>query len=154
MTPPEEHKVYSISTLSLLIFKSLRTERNMTQAYIADQLGITTSGWTKIENGQTVLTMDVFFQVCEILQVRASQVTSMIEHIAFFMFRAGFLPRAVDSKKDDLLPMVRDYFGKNMVVAWNPSPGVWAYNSIMSNWPMSGDLPDVIRYLTTPEDQR
>jgi transcriptional regulator with XRE-family HTH domain len=152
MTPPEENKVYSISTLALIVFKCLRTERNMPQAYIAEHLDMkSVSSWTKIENGQSQLTLDVFYRVCEILQVRPSQVTNITDHIAFFLSRAGFYPRTIDSTKDDLMPIVRAYYGRKMTPIWNPLSGSWTNDSIMSNWPMTGELPEIIRYCTEPE---
>jgi transcriptional regulator with XRE-family HTH domain len=135
MTPPEENKVYSISTLALIVFKCLRTERNMPQAYIAEHLDMkSVSSWTKIENGQSQLTL-----------------TNITDHIAFFLSRAGFYPRTIDSTKDDLMPIVRAYYGRKMTPIWNPLSGSWTNDSIMSNWPMTGELPEIIRYCTEPE---
>lgn len=152
MTPPEEIKVYNVSTLALIVFKTLRAERNMHQTYIAEHLGLkSVSAWTKIENGQSPLTMDAFFHVCHIFQVPASQVISVTEQIAIYLGRVGFYPREMTSTADDLMPLVRDFFNKPIMPSWNQFASSWYPNSIMSNWPLSGELPEIIRYLTEPE---
>lgn len=149
MTPPEPSLVYNSATLSLMVLKSLRAERNMPQQYIAEHLNKTTSAWTKIENGQSPLTMDVFCLVCSLVQVHPSQVIYQSEHIATYLARAGFWPAEPGNKRDDLMPLVREFYHKSISTAmWNAAPCFLAHDSIMSNWPLTGTLPAVLLYCT------
>ena len=47
--------------------KSIRELKNYTQEYIADQLGITQAGYSKIEKGKTSLSLDKLEQLALIL---------------------------------------------------------------------------------------
>lgn len=49
--------------------KSIRELKNYTQEYIADQLGITQAGYSKIEKGKTSLSLDKLEQLALILDL-------------------------------------------------------------------------------------
>ncbi|WP_366051138.1 helix-turn-helix transcriptional regulator [Flavobacterium sp.] len=46
-----------------------RIERNHTQEFIATRLNLTQSYYAKIERGNAKLTLDVFFQLLDILEL-------------------------------------------------------------------------------------
>jgi len=49
--------------------KKLREFKNFTQQYLADELGLSLSGYGKIERDQTELTINRLLKICEILEV-------------------------------------------------------------------------------------
>lgn len=49
--------------------KSIRELKNFTQEYIADQLGITQAGYSKIEKGKTSLSLEKLEQLAVILEL-------------------------------------------------------------------------------------
>jgi transcriptional regulator with XRE-family HTH domain len=49
--------------------KSIRELKNYTQEYIADQLGITQAGYSKIEKGKTSLSLEKLEQLAVILEL-------------------------------------------------------------------------------------
>lgn len=51
--------------------REARTNQQLSQAEVAEKAGIALSHYTKIENGKTVMKMDTFVRVLEILQVSA-----------------------------------------------------------------------------------
>lgn len=53
-----DHRNSNFSTLVLLTLKDYRLERNIHQGLLAQAIGKTPSAWTKIENGQSPLTVD------------------------------------------------------------------------------------------------
>ena len=52
--------------------KNLRRQKKYTQAYIADRLGVTTRAYSKIENGETNLTIEKLYRITDILDVHLS----------------------------------------------------------------------------------
>ena len=77
-----EQKFTSLSSITLLVLKELRLERNIHQAQLAEICDKTPSAWTKIETGKTPLTMEVFFRVCNGLAVSPSAVLATAERYA------------------------------------------------------------------------
>ena len=49
--------------------KNIREIKNLTQEYMAEQLGITQAGYSKIENGTTLLTLKKLIEIAKILVV-------------------------------------------------------------------------------------
>ena len=49
--------------------KNIREIKNLTQEYMAEQLGITQAGYSKIENGTTLLTLKKLIEISKILVV-------------------------------------------------------------------------------------
>lgn len=102
----------NFSTLALMILKEIRMDRNVHQGVIADRIGKTPSAWTKIENGQSSLTLDVMIGACSALQIHPSAVLSMIDKLIpmfgpnRFYFQVGML----NHEEDDLLRLTQSYF--------------------------------------------
>ncbi|QXC37250.1 helix-turn-helix domain-containing protein [Aeromonas sp. FDAARGOS 1410] len=107
-----ESKATTFSSITLLLLKELRLERNIHQAQIADFCGKTPSAWTKIETGRSPLSMEIFFRVCNGMQVLPSTVLSAMERYAALLGQNGW---AVVSKEleneDHLLAEAQEYYG-------------------------------------------
>ena len=104
--------------------KEIRLEKGVHQGVIADRIGKSPSAWTKIENGQSSLTFDVFIAACTALQVHPSHVLSLMDKLlplfstSNFYFQSGTL----DDKEDDLLPLVSSYFSSKEYEALRSRP--------------------------------
>ena len=107
-----------------MILKEIRLEKGVHQGVIADRIGKSPSAWTKIENGQSSLTFDVFIVACTALQVHPSHVISLMDKLlplfsaSIFYFQSGTL----DDKEDDLLPLVSSYFSSKGYEALRSRP--------------------------------
>lgn len=56
--------------------KSIRELKNYTQEYMADQLGVTQAGYSKIEKGKTILSYAKLVEISKILEVSVEDVIS------------------------------------------------------------------------------
>lgn len=56
--------------------KSIRELKNYTQEYMADQLGVTQAGYSKIEKGKTILSYVKLVEIAKILEVSVEDVIS------------------------------------------------------------------------------
>ena len=54
--------------------RNIRELKNLTQEYMAEKLGITQAGYSKIENGTTVLTYAKLIQIAKILEVNIEDI--------------------------------------------------------------------------------
>jgi transcriptional regulator with XRE-family HTH domain len=70
--PPKELMTTSIKNK----IKSIRELKNYTQEYMADQLGVTQAGYSKIEKGKTVLSFVKLVEIARILEVSVEDILS------------------------------------------------------------------------------
>lgn len=56
--------------------KSIRELKNYTQEYMADQLGVTQAGYSKIEKGKTILSYVKLVEIARILEVSVEDIIS------------------------------------------------------------------------------
>ena len=56
--------------------KSIRELKNYTQEYMADQLGVTQAGYSKIEKGRTMLSYVKLVEIARILEVSVEDIIS------------------------------------------------------------------------------
>jgi len=56
--------------------KSIRELKNYTQEYMAEQLGVTQAGYSKIEKGKTILSYVKLVQIARILEVSVEDILS------------------------------------------------------------------------------
>ncbi|WP_343694528.1 helix-turn-helix transcriptional regulator [Flavobacterium sp.] len=56
--------------------KSIRELKNYTQEYMADQLGVTQAGYSKIEKGRTILSYVKLVEIAKILEVSVEDIIS------------------------------------------------------------------------------
>jgi transcriptional regulator with XRE-family HTH domain len=56
--------------------KFFRLSKNLTQAYLADQLGIDTGNYSRLERGETKISIDRITKIAEILEIELSLLLS------------------------------------------------------------------------------
>ncbi|MCD9576927.1 helix-turn-helix transcriptional regulator [Flavobacterium soyae] len=56
--------------------KNIRELKNYTQEYMADQLGVTQAGYSKIEKGRTILSYAKLVEIARILEVSVEDIIS------------------------------------------------------------------------------
>lgn len=107
-----ETKVTSFSSITLLILKELRLERNIHQAHVAEICDKTPSAWTKIETGNSPLTMEVFFRVCNALAGSSSAVLATAERYAALLSQNewGVISKRLELNEDALLGKAQEYY--------------------------------------------
>lgn len=54
--------------------RNIRELKNLTQEYMAEKLGITQAGYSKLENGSTVLTYAKLIQIAQILEINIEDI--------------------------------------------------------------------------------
>lgn len=54
--------------------RNIRELKNLTQEYMAEKLGITQAGYSKLENGSTVLTYAKLIQIAKILEINIEDI--------------------------------------------------------------------------------
>ncbi|WP_114743499.1 helix-turn-helix domain-containing protein [Vibrio cholerae] len=153
MSPNDnDHKVTSFSSITLVILRELRLERNVHQAQVAEICGKTPSAWTKIETGKSPLTMELFFKVCIALNVSASSVLATTERYAALLSqnRWGVVSQQLSFEEDLLLQEAQSYYSssgfRNRVptTSWNMYLSV--LNGPFYNHDGTVTLIDVMRF--------
>ena len=61
------------------VLKEIRSEKKISQRYVADKLEISVSGLSKIENGVTALSVEQLFLFSDIYEVATLEIISKIE---------------------------------------------------------------------------
>jgi len=107
-----DQKFTTLSSITLLILKELRLERNIHQAQLAEICDKTPSAWTKIETGKSPLTMEIFFKVCSGLSVPSSAVLSATERYAALLSQNywGVMSKQIGFNEDSLLKEAQEYY--------------------------------------------
>ncbi|KFF03432.1 helix-turn-helix transcriptional regulator [Flavobacterium reichenbachii] len=68
--------------------KSIRELKNYTQEYVADQLGVTQAGYSKIEKGKTILSFAKLVEIARILEVSVEDIISFDSQRYFKSFNS------------------------------------------------------------------
>lgn len=144
------------STLLLLVFKELRLEKSVHQGYIAQMIGKSPSAWNKIENGQSPLSMDVFFGACSALQVFPSYALGLTEGLIKMFNQHGYFfhPGTLEDEEDDLLPKVLSYFASKGYDILKADPFRRISITTVGNPFSPGVIPTVVRYCCEPNIQK
>ena len=102
----------SFSSITLILLKELRLERNIHQAQIADMCDKTPSAWTKIETGKSPLSMEIFFRVCNGLQVSPSAVLATMERYAALLSQNSWavISKQLAFNEDLFLKEAQEYY--------------------------------------------
>lgn len=142
----------NFSTLALLIIKDARFARQIHQGFIAQKFGKTPSAWTKIENGQTQLTVDFLYGACDALQLRPVDVMYLIERLTALFNQQKTFFHYGSNETDDLLPFILDFFNKahaNLVSNRHTSGYLDTFTLLQ---PFGGYvIPSIVRYCTEPK---
>lgn len=83
------------------VFGELRAKAGMTQVALADAVGITNSTWSRIERGESALSMDQFVVAARALKVLPSYVQICADVVAARVVTKGI---AVEAKRWDVAP--------------------------------------------------
>lgn len=67
---------------TLATIKARRQELNISQAEIAADLNLTTSGYRKLENGQSTLSLDRFILICSALHMNPCHILEGVTDIS------------------------------------------------------------------------
>lgn len=59
--------------------RTLRRNREYSQEYMALMLHISQNAYSRLENGKTPITLDRYYEVCQILQIKPSELLDMVE---------------------------------------------------------------------------
>lgn len=70
--------------------KSIRELKNYTQEYIADRLGITQAGYSKIENGKTAISYKKLEKIARILEVSLQDIVYFEGHQYFRNIKGNY----------------------------------------------------------------
>lgn len=129
-----ESKITSFNSITVLLLKELRLERNFHQAQMASFCDKTTSVWTKIETGRTPLSLEILFVVCNVLSVTPSSVLATTERYASLLSQDqdkwGVVPKQLEFTEDLLLKEAQEYYSSQGFrsrmpqMAWNMNVSV------------------------------
>lgn len=131
-----ENKVTTFSSITLILLKELRLERNIHQAQIAETCNKTPSAWTKVETGRSSLSMEIFFRVCHGLRVSPAVVLSAVETYAILLSQNGWaiISKEISFSEDLLLNEAHEYYSSPGYRSQSPSP-YFGFGSVL-NGPM------------------
>jgi transcriptional regulator with XRE-family HTH domain len=63
--------------------KKIRELKNLTQEYVSEKLGLSQSGYSKIENGEVDIPLERLEQISKILNLRSEDILSFDENMVF-----------------------------------------------------------------------
>ncbi|TXT39950.1 MAG: XRE family transcriptional regulator [Comamonadaceae bacterium] len=148
-------KSTSFHTVCRLLLRELRQERGVQQAQISQLLGrASTSSWSKVETGETPLTLDHLLTACTACQVWPSDLFLTAQNYMSLLTQSGWYAAAHGtalSKDDDQLGLAAEaYYAFIASKAQTPSWG--RFQVLQTPWPYSGVcVPlDVFRWALDP----
>lgn len=150
-----KEKSTSLHTICRLLLRELRQERNIQQAQISQLLGkASTSSWSKVEAGDTYLTLDHLLTACAACQVWPSDFFHTAQNYMTLLTQNGWYVATHGSslpKEEDLLSIeAEDYYAfitsKGQAHTWRRFP------VLQTPWPYPGScVPlDVFRWVIDP----
>lgn len=92
-----------LSVLGLTL-KELREEKNIKQKELAEALSITTAGWSKVEKGQSALSVPNLNKASKVLEMSASSIIEKVEGHINYLEGEGWVI-SDDKVKDDNLSL-------------------------------------------------
>lgn len=153
----ENNPTTTLSSVILLILKELRLERNMHQAQLAEACDKTPSAWTKIELGKSPLSMEIFFRVCNTLQVAPSSVLATAERHSALLSQNNWwiMSKQLDFNDDDLLQKAQKYYSSESYKNRQPT---YYYNTILNEpvYLQNGQIQisPLFEYVLTPQSNK
>lgn len=153
----ENNYTTTLSSIILLILKELRLERSMHQAQLAEACDKTPSAWTKIELGKNSLSMEIFFRVCNTLQVAPSSVLSTAERHSALLSQNGWwiMSKQLDFSDDDLLQIAQKYYSSENHKNRQP---IYYYNTILNEpvYLQNGqiEISPLFEYVLNPQSNK
>lgn len=149
----DDSSTTTFTSICLILLRETRLERNIHQAYIAEQLGKSPSAWTKIETGRSPLTFEVLFRTCQSMNLWPSAVLGATERYGQLFANNGVavVSTELGFNEDTLLSEAQEYYG---------SPGfrartrIWGFEALNGpHWGQNGTvtMPDVFRFVLDPQ---
>jgi len=125
-------------TICRLVLKELRQEKNVQQAHISQLLSRSPSSWSKVETGETPLSLDHLLTACSACQVWPSQLFITAQNYMALLNQNNWYVAShgtpLDKESDLLSRYADEYYGLNLMQArtaqvlltpW-PSPGMFS----------------------------
>lgn len=150
-----KEKSTSFHTVCRLLLRELRQERNVQQAHISQLLGkASTSSWSKVEAGDTQLTLDHLLTACAACQVWPSNFFHTAQDYMTLLTQNGWYVAPHGSalpKEEDLLSLEADAY--YVFIASNGHTPIWGnFPVLQTPWPHPGSyVPlNVFRWVVDP----
>jgi len=149
-------KSTSLHTICRLLLRELRHERNVQQAHIGQLLGRSGSSWSKVESGETPLTLEHLLTACAACQVWPSELLQAAQSYMTLLSQNGWFVATYGTalpKEEDRLSIEADkyYASPSSRV---PLPPTHRYPVLQTPWPYPGSnavpLP-VFRWVLEPK---
>lgn len=148
-------KSTSFHTISRLLLRELRQERSVQQAQISQLLGrASTSSWSKVEAGDTPLTLEHITTACSVFQIWPSDLFQAVQSYVMLMTQNGWYVAVYGSplsKDDDQLSVDANAYyafiaSKAHIPTWRRFP------VLQTPWPYPGSYEplDVFRWVLDP----
>jgi len=150
MRDTKVERTTTLKSLILIVLKELRLEKGLHQAYLAEACGKSPSAWTKIELGQTPITMEIFFLVCKELRVSPSSVLSTAERHSTLLSQNNWaiIYTQLDYAEDHMLLLAQKYYSSE---EYNKRRRQRTYNLILNEPEYDEDgnviISPVFRYI-------
>lgn len=147
-------KSTSFHTVCRLLLRELRLERNVQQAQIGQLLGRSTSAWSKVETGETPLTLDHLLTACTACQVWPSDLFLTAQNYTALLTQNGWYVASHGSplpKEEDQLSKDGDEYYE--LVGKAVRPAQWGrFPVLQTPWPYPGSyVPlEVFRWALDP----
>lgn len=147
-------KSTSVHTISRILLRELRQERNVQQAHISQLLGkASTSSWSKVESGDTPLTLEHLLTACTACQVWPSDFFQTVQNYAALLEQNGWFVASHGSplpREEDCLSIeASNYYAATA----NRSQAMWRRFSVLQTpWPFYGSCEpiDVFKWVLDP----
>jgi transcriptional regulator with XRE-family HTH domain len=148
-----EEKSTSFHTILRLLLRELRQQSNVQQAQIGQLLGKSASTWSKVETGETELTLDHVLTVCHACQVlpsallqTAQNYMSVLNQFKWYVASHG---KALE-KAEDKLSQEADAYYAFLAKASRPLYGANYLPILSTPWPYLNQYAplDVFRWAT------
>ena len=93
------------SFLTILAFhmRDLREEKGITQAEIAEKLGMTSAGWGKVENGKSSLSVENLMKFCKLADTDAQKLLTLSQQTAKELIQEGWAVAYSQVENDGLI---------------------------------------------------
>jgi transcriptional regulator with XRE-family HTH domain len=147
-------KSTSVHTVARLLLRELRQERNVQQAHISHLLGkASTSSWSKVESGDTPLTLEHLLTACTACQVWTSDFFQTVQNYTALLEQNGWFVAAhgnpLPKEEDHLSIETANYYAATA----NKPQNTWRRFSVLQTpWPFSGSCEpiDVFKWVLDP----
>lgn len=108
-----QEKSTCFHTICRLLLKELRQERNIQQAHISQLLARSPSSWSKVETGETPLSLDHLLTACTACQVWPSALFQTAQNYMALLNQHGWYVAVHGTplnKEEDLLSLLADQY--------------------------------------------